>query len=94
MASWPCPEGLRLKRSHQKVNLGLTEEADASTCLIWPVIPPRVASEREVLTPTKSVYNASDTSLGLFGYPFRMNLRPMKPCAVIKGIGWLKIIHA
>jgi hypothetical protein len=93
MVSWQLPEGLRLKRSHQKFNLSLTEEADASTCLIGPVIPPRVASEREVLPPTKSVHYASETSLELFGYPFRMNLRPMKPCAVIKGIGWLKIIH-
>jgi len=68
MASWPRPEGLRLKRSHQKVNLGLTEEADASTCLIGPVIPPYVTSEREVLPPTKSVHYASETSLEVFHF--------------------------
>jgi hypothetical protein len=70
MASWQLPEGLRLKRSHQKFNLSLTEEADASTCLIGPIIPPRVASEPEVLPPTKSVRYASETSLELFEYPF------------------------
>ena len=60
------------------------------TCLIGPVILPRVVSKREVLLPTKCVHYASETSIGPFRNPFRMNLRPVKPCAAIKGTGWLK----
>src|SRR5258707_216354 len=60
------------------------------TCLIGPVILPRVVSKREVLLPTKCVHYALETSIGPFRNPFRMNLRPVKPCAMIKGTGWLK----
>jgi hypothetical protein len=91
---WQGPEGLKWNRSHQKVNLGLTEEADASTCLIGPVIPPHVDSERKVLVPTKSVHYASETSMGLFGNSFQMNLRLMKQYAVIKGTRWLEKMHS
>jgi hypothetical protein len=62
-----------------------------STCLIEPLIPPRVDFKREVLIPTKSVHYASETSIGPFRYLFRMNLRPEKPCAVIKATEWLKL---
>jgi hypothetical protein len=48
----------------------LSEEADASTCLIGPVIPLRVDSEREVLAPAKSIHYASGTAIGLFRYLF------------------------
>jgi hypothetical protein len=40
--------------------------------------------------PTISVHYASETSIVLFGNPFWMNLSPVKPCAVIIGIKWLK----
>jgi hypothetical protein len=40
--------------------------------------------------PTKRVHYASDTVLGLFENPFRMNLRAVKPWAVIKGISGSK----
>jgi hypothetical protein len=81
---------LRWNRSHQKANLGLTEEADASTCLIEPIILPCVDFEHELLAPAKFGHYTSKTFLGLFGYPFQINLRPAKPCAVIKDIKWLK----
>ena len=61
-----------------------------STCLIEPLIPPRVDFKHEMLIPTKFVHYASETSMGLFENPFRMNLRLMKPCAVIKGTKWLR----
>jgi hypothetical protein len=44
----------------------------------------------EVCVPTKCVHYASETPIELFWNSFQMNLRPMKPCAVIKGIEWLK----
>jgi hypothetical protein len=47
----------------------------------------------EVLTSTKSVHYTSETSMGIFGNPFRTNLRAMKPCAVVKGTRWLKIMY-
>ena len=83
---WQNSEGLRWSGSHQKVNLGLTEE-DACTCLIEPIIPLRINFEHEVVAPAKSVHYASEASLELFGYPFWMNLRPMRSCGVIKGSG-------
>ena len=61
-----------------------------STCLIEPLIPPRVDFKHEILIPTKFIHYASETSMGLFENPFRMNLRLMKPCAVIKGTRWLQ----
>jgi hypothetical protein len=57
-----------------------------TSSLIEQVIPPR----DEFLISTKSVHNASEPSTGLFRTPFRMNLGPTKPYAVIKGIGWLE----
>jgi hypothetical protein len=81
------PEGLRCW-CHQTANLSCQKECGAF--LIEQVIPPRVDFKREVLAPAKSGHYASETFLGPFGYPFRMNLRPVKPYAVIKGIKWLK----
>jgi hypothetical protein len=40
--------------------------------------------------PTKSVHYASEHSPRQFGKTFRMNLRPVKPCAPIKVVGWRK----
>ena len=67
VTKWQHSEGLRWNRSHQKVNLGLTEEADASTCLIGPVILPRIDSECKLPAP---VHYASEAPLELFWYPF------------------------
>jgi hypothetical protein len=75
----------------------------SGTCQIRPVIPTRVDLRPSKLgrssrhanvncVPTKCVHYASETSIELFWNPCRMNLRPMKPCAVIKGIEWLKKI--
>ena len=93
VTKWQHSEGLRWNRSQQEVNLGLTEEADASTCLVGPVILLCINSECKMLAPAKSVHYASEAPLELFWYPFWMNLRPMRPCAIIKGIEWLKIMH-
>ena len=40
--------------------------------------------------PTKSVHYSSEWLPKQFGKAFRMILRPVKPCAPIKGIGWRK----
>jgi hypothetical protein len=48
------------------------------------------AAHRFQTQSTKCVHYALETSIGLFQNPFRMNLRPVKPCAVIKGTRWLK----
>ena len=53
---------------------------------IRPVIPTCIAK----LIPTGSVHYALEWSSRLFGMTFRMILRSVKPCALIKGIGWRK----
>jgi hypothetical protein len=63
------------------------QRSRGASSLIEQVIPPRIDFKR---IPTKSVHYASEPSTGLFRTPFRMNLGPLKPYAVIKGIGWLE----
>src|SRR5882724_2161268 len=62
----------------------------SGTCQIKPVIPMCVDFKCKVAIPTKFVHYASETSMGLFGNPFRRDLRLMKQCAVVKGTRWLK----
>src|SRR6202050_4947358 len=50
---------------------------------------PDSASHPDII-PAGSVHYALEWSSRLFGMTFRMILRPMKPCAPIKGIGWRK----
>ena len=79
-------EGLRWYWCHQKVD----KRSWCRTCLIEQVIPPRVDFKHKMLIPTKCVHYTSEASFGLFWNTFRKNLRPVKPCAVIKGTRWLK----
>ena len=72
---------------------------DAINRLIWVADMglPNWASEatrRFQTWSTKCVHYASQIFIRLFRNPFRMNLRPVKPCAVIKGTKWLKIMYS
>ena len=57
------------------------------TCLIEPVIPPHQMHTCQI----RPLHLG--TIFRLFETSSRMNLRPLRPCAVIKGIMWLKIIQ-
>jgi hypothetical protein len=74
-----------VKRSHQKVNLSLTEEADASTCLIGPVILPR-----EVLIPTECVHCTSEPPIRLFRQPVLDEFEQSEAMCRDKRQQWLK----
>jgi len=79
-----------VKRSHQKVNLSLTEEADASTCLIGPVIPPRVDLKRKVLVPTECVHCALEPPIRLFRQPVLDEFEQSEAMCRDKRQQWLK----
>jgi hypothetical protein len=70
---------------HQKVNLDLTREADTK-------LSHYVDLNSQVTLPTECSHYASQKPGILIRDPFEMNFHAVKPCAVIKGIKWLRLI--